>query len=131
MKPAWAPQNISFRAPGLGRQQPGHAPPGMVTAAVNGSMSSRTNGLIALSFQKRMLALSKGERVTKQIGAERANEWVRIRLQQLTVEANRTEPNLLANTRSFFEKHEEVRLRPGSRIDLSTKIIVDSNPRIA
>ena len=56
------------------------------------------------------------------------NEWTRVRLEQLPAEAK---PNLLANTRSFFEKHEEVRLRPDSRIDLSAKTKVDSNPQIA
>jgi len=56
------------------------------------------------------------------------DKWNRIRLEQLPTEAK---PNLLANTRSFFDQYEELQLRSGSRIDLSTKLKVDANPRLA
>ena len=56
------------------------------------------------------------------------NVWKRITLEQLPLEAK---PNLMANTRIFFEESEGMRLRPGTRVDLSTKTKVDSDPRIA
>lgn len=55
-------------------------------------------------------------------------DWKRITLEQLPLEAK---PNLMANTRIFFEESEGMRLRPGTRVDLSTKTKVDSDPRIA
>lgn len=54
-------------------------------------------------------------------------DWKRISLEQLPIEAK---PNLMANTRIFFEESDGVRLRPGRKIDLSTKTKVDSDPRI-
>lgn len=53
--------------------------------------------------------------------------WKRISLEQLPIEAK---PNLMANTRIFFEESDGVRLRPSRKIDLSTKTKVDSDPRI-